>query len=66
MDDSTGWIIPAGSVEGIVEAMGAALEASPKELAAKGQAGRARVEAVHDVDKEAARLLSHIKALCTS
>ena len=60
VDDATGWIIPAGSVSDIAEAMRAALDASPESLRSKGQQGRARVEAHHDVDANAAALLQLI------
>ncbi|MEM6388203.1 MAG: glycosyltransferase [Pseudomonadota bacterium] len=62
VDEGTGWIIPAGSVDDIAKAMRAALEASPEALAQKGRAGRARVEQAHDVVKEAARLQAEIAA----
>ena len=56
VDEGCGWIIPAGSQEALVEAMRAALAASPETLAAKGAEGRARIERGHDVDAEAAKL----------
>jgi glycosyltransferase involved in cell wall biosynthesis len=56
VDDETGWIIPAGSVAHIADAMRAALDAGPETLKAKGLAGRARVEAQHDVEANAAAL----------
>jgi glycosyltransferase involved in cell wall biosynthesis len=52
----TGWLVPAGDVAALAEAM-RALAASPREtLDAMGRAGRARVLRRHDVDQEAARL----------
>ena len=52
----TGWLVPAGDVEALAEAM-CALAATPRErLEAMGRAGRARVLLRHDVDREAARL----------
>ncbi|WP_207764837.1 glycosyltransferase family 4 protein [Hyphococcus luteus] len=56
VDEGCGWIIPAGDSVALTEAMGAALAASPDELAALGREGRARVEERHDVDKEAEKL----------
>jgi glycosyltransferase involved in cell wall biosynthesis len=51
-----GWLVPAGDAAALADAMGA-LAAAPREaLAAMGRAGRARVLARHDVDREAARL----------
>ncbi len=52
----TGWLVPAGSVEGLVAAMRAALAADPAQLAVLGRAGAARVAANHDAGREAARL----------
>lgn len=52
----TGWLVPAGDVAGLAEAM-IELAATPTAaLAAMGQAGRARVLARHDVGREAAKL----------
>ena len=56
LDEECGWIIPAGSETALVDAMRGALQASPAMLTAKGTEGRARIEAGHDVDKEAAKL----------
>ena len=56
VDDQTGWIIPAGSVEDITAAMRAALDAQDTTLTAMGQTGRARVEDHHNVTANAARL----------
>ncbi len=61
VDEGCGWIIPAGSHEALVDAMRAALVASPEALAAKGAEGRARVEHGHDIDKEAAKLYALIE-----
>ena len=62
VDQETGWIIPAGSVDDIAQAMRAALQASPEALRAKGLEGRARVEEFHDVAKNAAALVELIAA----
>ena len=56
LDEDCGWIIPAGSEEALVEAMRAALTASPAELAAMARCGRKRVEASHDLQNIAADL----------
>ncbi|NRB36660.1 MAG: glycosyltransferase, partial [Rhodobacteraceae bacterium] len=56
VDAQSGWIIPAGSSDAIAEAMRAAIDTPPERLAAMGREGRARVEARHDVKKNAARL----------
>ena len=48
VDAECGWLIPPGSENALVDAISAALAASPRELAAKGAAGRERVRALHD------------------
>lgn len=61
VDDGCGWIIPAGSVESIAQAMQSALDAPSDTLAAKGAEGRRRVEEGHDVMKNARRLKALIE-----
>ena len=51
-----GWMTPAGDVDAIAKAMNEALTASEDALARMGEEGRRRVERMHDIDKEAARL----------
>lgn len=48
VDADCGWLIPAGSIEKLVEALAAALDMSPHNLAAMGKIGRARVLAHHN------------------
>ncbi|NNE40109.1 MAG: glycosyltransferase family 4 protein [Marinicaulis sp.] len=62
VDGKSGWIIPAGNHDALVDAMRAALAATPAKLEMLGREGRARVEDRHDVDKEAAALLELISA----
>jgi len=62
VDDSCGWLIPAGSEEALADAMRAALHASSDELSAKGAVGRDRVQRMHDVDLNAALLLERLAA----
>lgn len=50
VDHRNGWLIPAGSVEALAEAMKAVLDAPPEQLAAMGEVGRERVLAMHDPD----------------
>lgn len=50
VDNSCGWIIPAGSIEDIVIAMRGALKASPERLADMAREGRGRVERGHDLN----------------
>jgi colanic acid/amylovoran biosynthesis glycosyltransferase len=61
VDNSNGWIIPAGSVEDIVAALRQAMVAKPSMLKKLGQAGRQRVIADHDVEKNAAQLRAIIE-----
>lgn len=51
VDQDCGWIIPAGSVAHIADAMVAALEASSAQLKRMGATGRKRVIDAHDVTK---------------
>ena len=60
VDDTCGWVVPAGSEEALAEAMIAALDAPTKELSAKGAVGRERVLRMHDADRNAAGLLAAI------
>lgn len=56
VDQSCGWIIPAGSIDDIARAMTEALEAPPSQLAEMGQEGRRRVCEAHDVRRNAVGL----------
>jgi colanic acid/amylovoran biosynthesis glycosyltransferase len=59
-DGVDGWLVPAGDVQAVADAMRACLDAAPERLAAMGSAARARVHERHHVDTEAARLKSLI------
>src|SRR6056297_972589 len=56
VDESCGWIIPAGSVDHIAQAMTDCLETQSQALADKGATGRARVRRAHDIDTNARTL----------
>lgn len=56
VDNTCGWIIPAGSVEDIVNAIRSALQTSPQHLADMAKEGRQRVERDHDLKKIAQQL----------
>ncbi|TZG26194.1 glycosyltransferase family 4 protein [Sphingomonas montanisoli] len=58
VDDTCGWLYPAGSVEGLRDAIAAALEASPERLATMGEEGRQRVAERQDIDRIAPQLLA--------
>jgi glycosyltransferase involved in cell wall biosynthesis len=51
-----GWLVPAGSVDALVQAMERALATPLAELERMGQVGRARVRQQHDVQVEAEKL----------
>ncbi len=52
----SGWLVPAGSVDGLAEAMRDALTAAPERLEEMGRAGATRVAERHDAGREALRL----------
>lgn len=52
----TGWLVPAGAVAPLAEAIREVLALPPEELARLGRAGAERVRSLHDADREAERL----------
>jgi len=60
VDNSCGWLIPAGSEDALVKAMEAALRAPAKELSAKGSVGRQRVRKFHDAGENGRLLVEAI------
>ena len=56
----SGWLVPAGAVEPLVEAMAEALAADPAELDRMGRAGAARAAEQHDAAAESAKLAALI------
>lgn len=61
-----GWLVPAGSVEVLAEAMRQVIMAPPEQLDRMGRAGAARVAMLHDARKEAAVLQALIHASRTA
>jgi glycosyltransferase involved in cell wall biosynthesis len=51
-----GWLIPAGDIEALVNALQEVLEAPASKLLTMGQAAQARVISRHNIDKEAEKL----------
>jgi glycosyltransferase involved in cell wall biosynthesis len=51
-----GWLVPAGDIDALEQAMRACLAASPADLARMGDAAFARVKERHHIDIEAAKL----------
>ena len=56
IDEQCGWIIPAGSVDYLTQALDKALATPPQELKAMGEEGRRRVVANHDINGLASNL----------
>lgn len=56
VDGETGWLIPAGSVQDLAQAIQAAAATPGPRLDAMGQAGRARALDRHDIGPQASRL----------
>jgi colanic acid/amylovoran biosynthesis glycosyltransferase len=52
----SGWLIPAGSIDELAQALQACLAASPSDLQRMGEAGRLRVQERHAIDIEAQKL----------
>jgi glycosyltransferase involved in cell wall biosynthesis len=55
-DGTNGWLVPAGDVDALADAMVACLGAAPEALEQMGDAAHARVLVRHDVDREAEKL----------
>lgn len=56
--EDCGWLVPAGSIEAVAEAMQSALSADHEALTAMGLKGRERVGAMHSAKHNAAQLLA--------
>jgi colanic acid/amylovoran biosynthesis glycosyltransferase len=61
-----GWLVPAGAVEPLVDAMAEVLTADTAELEAMGQAGAARVAERHNVAIEVKKLANLIAGLAAT
>ncbi|MFM9853415.1 MAG: glycosyltransferase family 4 protein [Sphingomonadaceae bacterium] len=61
VDQDCGWLVPAGSITQLADAIEAALAASPDQLAEMGAEGRRRVLAHHDAALNGAALLAEIR-----
>jgi colanic acid/amylovoran biosynthesis glycosyltransferase len=51
-----GWLVPAGSIEPLVDAIQSAIDATPDELGRMGREGAARVARQHDISREVGKL----------
>jgi len=63
VNNECGWLIPAGAIEALADAMQAALATTPERLRAMGEVGRARVLEQHDALRNARALGEAIGAL---
>ena len=63
-----GWLVPAGDVDALIDAMQACLDAPIDTLVRMGEAGNQRARAYHSVDTQAAQLakLFHASAKIAS
>lgn len=65
---STGWLVPAGDVDALADAMNEVLAAPVEKLATMGARGRVHVVEHHDALKEAAKLKrlfeDHVSTVC--
>jgi glycosyltransferase involved in cell wall biosynthesis len=62
-DTVNGWLVVPGSVQALVRAMEAALDAPPEQLRAMGLQGRQAALKAHDVDTEAGNLAALFRRL---
>ena len=63
VDAECGWVIPAGSVGALADAMEKALDCAPEILAQMGEAGRLRVLEAHDSARNGRALAEHFRAV---
>lgn len=63
VNNECGWLIPAGAIEPLADAMQAALAADPQDLRTMGEIGRARVLEQHDALRNARSLGEAVGAL---
>jgi len=59
----TGWLVPAGDVDALADAMASLLDTPTERLAEMGEAGAKAVASAHDVRVEARKLLDLINAV---
>ncbi len=61
-----GWLIPAGSLQELVDAMQDCLAKTSQEIGRMGDAAFERAITMHSIDVEVAKLAEHIRAAATS
>ena len=62
-DGQTGWLVPAGDVRSLAEAMSACLRSTPEQLAAMANAGKAAVRKAHDAKIESQKLVTLFRSI---
>jgi glycosyltransferase involved in cell wall biosynthesis len=62
----SGWLVPAGAIEPLADAMAEVLAADPTELEQMGRAGAVRVARNHNAATEARKLAGLIASRCAS
>lgn len=65
-DGQTGWLVPAGDVPSLANAMSACLRATPEQMAAMADAGKIAVRKAHDADTEAKKLVVLFRSMGTN
>jgi glycosyltransferase involved in cell wall biosynthesis len=61
VDRNCGWVVPAGDIDALVEAMDSAISATTASLDVMGKTGRDRVLTMHQADRNAAQLLDILR-----
>lgn len=62
-DGQTGWLVPAGDVASLANAMSACLRAAPEQLAAMAESGKIAVREAHDTHTEAQKLVVLLRSV---
>ena len=62
VDSECGWLVPAGDIDALTNAMMAALAAPVEKIATMGSEGRARVLARHDASRNGGQMLALFQA----
>jgi colanic acid/amylovoran biosynthesis glycosyltransferase len=60
-----GWLVPAGAIEPLVDAMAEALMADPADLERMGRAGAAIIAEQHNISTQAKKLAALLEPSCT-
>jgi colanic acid/amylovoran biosynthesis glycosyltransferase len=66
MPGRNGWLVPAGSVEALAEALRQILDSPRERLEAMGRCGREDAKRLHDIDISAREMVTHLRAATTA